>query len=306
MQDHVSSRLHQYLLLIRLPNVFTTPSNILAGYFATTPPAEANVLHLVPLMVSSGLLYIAGITLNDYFDFETDRRERPSRPLPSGRVPRKHAMVVALVAMIAANAILLLAIGPIALAVSIALTATIIAYDYRLKHADTAGPFAMGGTRFLNVILGASPSISAALLGGDLLQSETVIFAAASLFVYVVAISLLSKKEVGGEKPGLLPFYMIFVLIAGIAATGLLLFSLQMEFLINLVLLAAVISITFRQYIRGEGTSQPVQKAIGNMIVSIIVLDSVFISGIAGLSYGLATMLFIIPAVVTAKRLYMT
>lgn len=298
--------MHQYLLLIRLPNVFTTPSNILAGYFVTTPPAEANGLHLVSLMVSSGLLYIAGISLNDYFDIETDRKERPSRPLPSGRIPKKHAMVIALIAMIAANAMLLMAIGPIALAVSSALTATIIAYDYRLKHAATiAGPFAMGGTRFLNVILGASPAISTALLGGARFQSETAVFAAASLFIYVVAIMLLSKKEVGGEKPGLLPFYMIFALVGGIAATGLLI-TLQSEFLISLAIFAAVISITFRQYLGGEGIPQHVQKAIRNMIISIIILDSVFISGTAGLFYGLATLLFIIPAVVTAKKLYMT
>lgn len=305
MQDHVSSRLHQYLLLIRLPNVFTTPSNILAGYFATTPLAEANGLHLISLMVSSGLLYIAGIALNDYFDIETDRKERPSRPLPSGRVPGKHAVVIALIAMIAANTIVLTTIGPIALAVSLALTAAIIAYDYRLKRATTAGPFAMGGTRFLNVILGASPAISAALVGGVPLKSETAIFAAASLFVFVVTISLLSKKEVGGEKPGMLPFYMIFVLVAGIAAIGLLL-ALKWEFLVSLTIFAAVISITFRQYVRGKDTSQAVQKAIRNMIVSIIIFDSVFISGTAGLSYGLATLLFIIPAVVTAKKLYMT
>ncbi|HXG07342.1 MAG TPA: UbiA family prenyltransferase [Nitrososphaera sp.] len=308
MQDHVGSHLRQYLLLIRLPNVFTTPSNILAGYFATTPLGEANGLHLIPLVVSSGLLYIAGITMNDYFDIETDREERPSRPLPSGRVPRNHAMAIALIAIIAANAIVLVAIGPVALAVSLALTATIIAYDYRLKHATDAiaSPFTMGGTRFLNVILGASPAISATLFGGSELRAETAIFAATSLLAYVTAIMLLSKKEVGGEKPGSLPFYMTFVLVGVIAVTGLLLFDLQSEFLVILAIFAAAISLTFIQYISRGDTSRPVQKAIRNMIISIIILDSVFVSGTAGLFYGLAALLLIIPAVVGAKKLYMT
>ena len=112
MQNHGRiGKLRQYLLLVRLPNVFTTPSNILVGYLATTPPAEANGFHLAALMVSSGLLYIAGIVLNDYFDVEVDRRERPSRPLPSGSISKERAMSIALIALAAANAIAL-AVSP--------------------------------------------------------------------------------------------------------------------------------------------------------------------------------------------------
>lgn len=301
MQHHIGASLRQYLLLVRLPNAFTAPSNVLAGYFATTPPAEASGLHLAALMVSSGLLYIAGIALNDYYDIETDRKERPSRPLPSGSIPKKHAMIIALTAMAAANAIALFAAGPASLAVSLALTAVIIAYDYRLKHTS-AGPFAMGGSRFLNVILGTSPTISAALFAGAALQLEVAVFAATSLFVYVVAITLLSKKEVGSEKPSLLPSMMIFALIAAVAAIGL--SSLRWEFLISLSAFAAVMIITFRLHLAADPPN--VQKAIRNMVIAVIILDSVFVNGTAGLPYGLATLLFIAPAVVLAKKLYVT
>jgi 4-hydroxybenzoate polyprenyltransferase len=248
-------------------------------------------------MVSSGLLYVAGIALNDYFDVEIDRKERPSRPLPSGSVPKRHAMAIALIALIAANAIALLAAGPASLAVSLALTAMIIAYDYKLKHTH-AGPFAMGGTRFLNVILGASPAI---LFAGTGMQLVAV-FAAASLFVYVVAITLLSRKEVGSEKPSLLPFSMVFALVAAIAVLGLP--TLRWEFLITLSLFAAVMIVTFKQH---TATGSPsVQKAVRNMVISIIILDSVFVSGTAGLFYGMATLLLIAPAIVLAKKLYVT
>ena len=67
MQHHIGASLRQYLLLVRLPNAFTAPPNVLAGYFAATPPAEASGLHLVTLMVSSGLLYVAGIRINPKF-----------------------------------------------------------------------------------------------------------------------------------------------------------------------------------------------------------------------------------------------
>ena len=293
--------MRQYLLLVRLPNAFTAPSNVLAGYFATTLPAEASGVHLTALMVSSGLLYIAGIAFNDYFDIKIDRKERPSRPLPSGSVPKRHALAIALMAMIAANAITLIAAGPASLAVSLALSAVIIAYNYWLKHT-AAGPFAMGGARFLNVILGASPAISAALLAGTRAQFELAIFAAASLFLYVVAITLLSKKEVGTEKPSLFPFSMVFVVIVAIAAIGLP--TLHWEFLINLSMLTAVMAVTFKRHLAPASPS--VQKTVRNMVISIIILDSVFVSGTAGLPYGLATLLLIAPAMVLAKKLYVT
>lgn len=312
MQNHGRiGKLRQYLLLVRLPNVFTTPSNILVGYLATTPPAEANGFHLAALMVSSGLLYIAGIVLNDYFDVEVDRRERPSRPLASGSISKERAMSIALIALAAANAITL-AVSPASLAVSAALTAAIIAYDYRLKRSP-AGPFAMGSTRFLNVILGASPALSAAVASGGRAVPvpgiwAAAIFAATSLFVYIIAIMILSKKEVGNEKPNTsAAFSIIFAMIASIALAGIFLLQLQWVFLINLMIFAAVIVATYKRLItESSPDSNPVQQAIKNMVISIIILDSVFVSGMAGFPYGMATLVLIAPAILLAKKLYVT
>lgn len=298
MQHNVSQRLREYLLLIRLPNVFTTPSNILAGYFAAVTVAETDIMRLIALIISSGLLYIGGIVLNDYFDIEIDKRERPSRPLPSGNVSKRHAMAIVIVALLIANTIALV-VGPISLAVSLALTFAIIAYNYRLKHG-LLGPFAMGGARFLNVIFGASPALlyinnhSFAIVGA----------AAASLFLYIVAITILSKKEAGNERPNsTIASLIVFGVISAIAALGLLL-QLQWAFLLNLSIFAAVMIVTFKQHLTKEMPS--VQKAIRNMVISIIIIDSVFVTGTAGLPYGLATLLLIAPAVILAKKLYVT
>ncbi|HJU96240.1 MAG TPA: UbiA family prenyltransferase [Nitrososphaera sp.] len=298
MQHNVSQRLREYLLLIRLPNVFTTPSNIMAGYFAAVTVAEADVPHLIALMVSSGLLYVGGIVLNDYFDIEIDKRERPSRPLPSGNISKRHALAIAIVALLFANTIAFI-VGPMSLVVSLALTFAIIAYDYRLKHG-LLGPFAMAGARFLNVIFGASPVLlyinnhSYAIVGA----------AAGSLFVYIVAITILSKKEAGNERPNsTMASLMIFGVISAIAALGLVL-QLQLAFLLNLSIFAVVMIVTIKQHLANEVPS--VQKAVRNMVISIIIIDSVFVAGTVGLPYGLATLLLIVPAVVLAKKLYVT
>jgi 4-hydroxybenzoate polyprenyltransferase len=301
LQYHVSQRVKEYLQLIRLPNVFTTPSNILAGYFAavtTTTAAEADGVHLIALMVSSGLLYIAGIVLNDYFDIEIDKKERPSRPLPSGKISKGYALTIAIVALLIANIIALI-VGPISLAISLALTLLIIAYDYQLKYS-VLGPFAMGGTRSLNVIFGASP----VLLYIDNHSIAIVGVAAASLFFYVSSITILSKKEVGKERPNsTLVILIVFGVILAIVPLGMLL-QFEWTFLLNLSIFAGVTIVTFRQYIAKEVPS--VQKAVRNMVISIIILDSVFVSGTAGLPYGLATLLLIAPVVVLAKKLYVT
>lgn len=301
MQYHVSQRVKEYLQLIRLPNVFTTPSNILAGYFAavtTTAAAEADGVHLIAIMVSSGLLYIAGIVLNDYFDIEIDKKERPSRPLPSGKISKGYALTIAIVALLIANIIALI-VGPISLAISLALTLLIIAYDYQLKYS-VLGPFAMGGTRSLNVIFGASP----VLLYIDNHSVAIVGVAAASLFFYVSSITILSKKEVGKERPNsTLVILIVFGVILAIVPLGMLL-QFEWTFLLNLSIFAGVTIVTFRQYIAKEVPS--VQKAVRNMVISIIILDSVFVTGTAGLPYGLATLLLIAPVVVLAKKLYVT
>jgi 4-hydroxybenzoate polyprenyltransferase len=298
LQHNVSQRLKEYLLLIRLPNVFTAPSNILTGYFAAVTVTEANSVHLTALMVSSGLLYIGGIVLNDYFDVEIDKRERPFRPLPSGNISKRHALAIAIVAMLIANTIAMI-LGPISFAVSLLLTFAIIFYDYRLKHG-LSGPFAMGSARFLNVIFGASP----VLLYLNSHSYAIVGTAAASLFLYIVAITLLSKKETGNERPNsTIVFLMVFGVISAVATLGLLL-QLQWAFLVNLSIFAVVMIVTLRQYLMKELPS--VQKAVRNMVISVIILDSIFVSGTAGLLYGLATLLLIAPAVILAKKLYVT
>jgi 4-hydroxybenzoate polyprenyltransferase len=262
----------------------------LAGYFAATAftIAEADGAHLIALMVSSGLLYIAGIVLNDYFDIEIDKRERPSRPLPSGKISKGHALAIAVVALLIANSIALL-IGPASLAVSLALTLAIIAYDYQLKHG-VVGPFASPLLLVIN-------NHSLAIVGT----------AAASLFLYISSITILSKKEAENERPNsAIVFLMVFGVILVVAGLGLLLLQLQWTFLLNLSLFAAVMIVTFKRYLMKESSSRSVQKAVRNMVISIIILDSVFITGTAGLEYGIATLLLIAPAIVLARKLYVT
>ena len=86
-----------YLQLLRLPNVFTAMADMLLGFLFTHQTLEPWP-QFVLLLGSSSLLYLAGMVLNDYFDRDQDARERPLRPIPSGRVSAANARKLGCVA----------------------------------------------------------------------------------------------------------------------------------------------------------------------------------------------------------------
>jgi 4-hydroxybenzoate polyprenyltransferase len=302
----------QYITLVRLPNIFTAVSNILPGYCIIVTAisnsfTNTNLLYLAGLLVTSSLLYMTGIVLNDYFDIEIDKKERPARPLPSGNVSKRKALIIAISSTIAANAISL-AISWMSFVFTLILTAIIIAYDSHLKHKTITGPITMSLARFVNVILGASPAFPMLLLSKE--SITMLLFIATTLFIYILSISILSKKEVSGKVTRLniiFSFAIVFVVITSISIAGLI-GIFQTVVFVNLALFSAVMIITLISILRGHASLGPVyiQNSIRNMIISIIILDSAFVSGIIGLQYGLATLLLTIPSILLARKLYTT
>lgn len=177
--------------LLRLGNVFTAASNVIAGFLLVHgewKPAGA----LAALVGASMLLYAAGMALNDAFDAPLDARERPERPIPSGRISRRAAFTVGWsllafgLALAAVAGTLAAHIGPIVVAGCLGLT--IVLYDRALKFT-AAGPAAMGWCRALNVLLGASAA-------PDFVASEPGAWMyAASVGAYTVVLTAIARRE---------------------------------------------------------------------------------------------------------------
>ncbi|MGH8999965.1 MAG: UbiA family prenyltransferase, partial [Acidimicrobiia bacterium] len=70
--------------LVRLPAVLSVPGDVLVG--ATSGGGHLRPRRAGMLVASSSALYLAGMALNDWADRDIDARERPGRPIPSGRV----------------------------------------------------------------------------------------------------------------------------------------------------------------------------------------------------------------------------
>jgi UbiA prenyltransferase family protein len=190
--------------LVRLPAVLSVPGDVLVG--AAASGQQRDVRRVAGLAAASSCLYLAGMALNDYADREVDARERPSRPIPSGRVTPGFALGLAAGLTAASITIAAAADGPRALAVAAPLAATVWAYDLALKETP-AGPPGMSACRALDVLMGAGPHGASRALG-----------AAAVVGAHTAVVTGVSQREVEGATPRLAQTALVAT--AGVAAAA--------------------------------------------------------------------------------------
>lgn len=315
------------LRLMRLPNVFTAIADVLMGFvFARHSFSPGGALAC--LVMASGLLYTAGMILNDVFDLEVDRIERPKRPLPSGQIAVAQARALGFV-------MLLLGIGfgwlagylyqrdalpPIQFpwrsgAVATALAVAVLLYDAILKKTPL-GPLNMGLCRSLNVLLGMS-------LGGPPPGGEVTLWleftiaqviVAAGLGLYVVGVTFYAKSE--AEQSNTLRLLLgVVIMCAGVGLLGLAANFTTLVIKPNWVYWALLGLLTATIVRRAtmaafDGSPPVVQGAIKHAILSIIMLDAAVCvaSGPKDnfIVYGVVVVALLAPALLLGKWVYST
>jgi 4-hydroxybenzoate polyprenyltransferase len=139
-----------WLELARIANLPTVASNAVAGAAIggaigevcptgacwTHAPASALAALAVPPFA-----YAAGMILNDAFDASIDARERPTRPIPSGRIARSAAFVAGFTLLGGALAAALATGSAATLVLTAVLAASVILYD--AAHARSAASVAL-------------------------------------------------------------------------------------------------------------------------------------------------------------------
>jgi 4-hydroxybenzoate polyprenyltransferase len=180
-------RLRDLAELVRAPAALSVPGDAVAGAAAAGAAG-----HATPgLVAASVCLYWGGMAANDWADRELDARERPERPIPSGRVSARQALLTAAGLTGAGVLIAGLAGGRRAAAVAAPLAGAVWAYDLWAKNT-AAGPAMMAACRGLDVLLGAS--------GG---RVHRALPAALAVAAHTYTVTALSRFEVSGAVPAL-------------------------------------------------------------------------------------------------------
>lgn len=295
-------RLWAYLQMMRPANIVTAWADILAGFaassFLLTSHLEqvtlTNMQPLAWLLLATTGLYGGGVVFNDVFDAELDAKERPERPIPSGRASIQSATLLGSVLLVLG----VLAAAQVSwlsafLAACIAVAALL--YDAVSKHYSVVGPLNMGLCRGGNLMLGVSAV--PAILG-------EYWFLAIIPVVYIAAITTLSQGEVHGGKriTGIVALLLIITVIAGLLGLGILKNYQVLAALPFITLFAIRVLLPFVKAYR-EPSPEQIRIAVKAGVLSLIVLDATVAAGFAGLPYGLL-VLSLLPISIRLARVF--
>ncbi|MCI0362215.1 MAG: UbiA family prenyltransferase [Planctomycetaceae bacterium] len=317
--DKPATGLLAWLRLMRLPNVFTALADVTMGYLFVRhelTPVDA----FACIAAASALLYTAGIVLNDVFDIDIDREERPERPLPSGAISLSVARAFGFVLL--ALGVLAAWLGGLGFSADAAapwrsglvatlLAALIVLYNTWLKRTPL-GPLGMGGCRLLNVLLGMSLATEAAA-NWPLGYGPAELLAAGGIGVYIVGITWFARNEVEEENATLPLIGAIGVMVGGavLLATSAwympLVFRVQKPEIFALLLALMMATVLRRAFVAAADPSpRHVQLAVKHGILSLIWLDAVVVAAVAPLEYSIGVALLLVPAYLLGRWVYST
>ncbi|MCG8586336.1 MAG: UbiA family prenyltransferase [Pirellulales bacterium] len=309
------SKLFTLAELVRLPNVFTAVADVSMGCLfvlgAFNTWGSDTFITYAMLVATSCLMYCGGMVLNDVFDYEVDLKERPERPLPSGRLTVNFAQFFGFELLLLGTALAwtISFFGGSVLTGIVAslLAVAVILYDAVLK-STLLGPFAMGACRFLNVLMGMS------LVEGG--QFDGVHYlVAGGIGVYIVGLTIFARQEAEESNRVVLVVGSV-VMLLGISALAalaeiapdLLIDQLRNRTMSWYTFWLVVSMLTVWRCARAIARPEPiwVQMAVKNGILSLIILDAAVIYGVAGLSSAVAVLALLVPTIFLGKWLYST
>ena len=108
---------------------------------------------LIYVSVAALLLLSAGNAINDYCDHNIDKVNKPHRPLPSGRIPQRNALIFALI-LIALGIGLGTLINIYAVYIAVLVSALLVSYAIWLKRTPFIGNLVVGSLTSLTFISG--------------------------------------------------------------------------------------------------------------------------------------------------------
>jgi 4-hydroxybenzoate polyprenyltransferase len=277
------------LRLGRVSNLPTVWTNVATGIVLAGGgyvPLQAALL-----LVALSLFYVGGMYLNDFFDRDIDRRERPERPIASGLVEAQ-TVGNAGFAMLVVALVLLTWVGygivggtgwrtPLA---GLALAATIVFYDWYHKE-NPLSPLVMGLCRVLVYITAASAVVTVLPTG--------LLIAAAMLLCYLIGLTYIAKQENVNQLRSMWPLLFLvapFLYTLPLAAGDI---TVRVPYVAFALWVAFALSFLLR------GPRRNVPRAVAALLAGICLLDALLIAGhgqttlawLAGIGFALTLLL---------------
>lgn len=193
-----------WLDLARAGNFPSVASNVVAAYFLSAGVFDTGLV-LGGALVAGALAYAGGAILNDVVDAEFDARQRPERPIPRGVVERDDAGWMG-ATLLLGGAALLATLGAHRGA-AVGLVGLVALYDWLHKRwVGSVGLIA--GCR-------AALALTVATLPGHSLTPAVLVWMGA-LWLYIVALSVLARREYTPGAPAAKLAGIVRWLLAGI------------------------------------------------------------------------------------------
>lgn len=309
IEPEVRSTFAGFLQLMRLPNVFTAMADVAMGFLFVMGDADlSNLWMLGVLLAASSLLYIGGVVMNDVFDRDLDAIERPSRPLPSGRVAPKAACVFGGACLLAGTMLawaVSFGVGRLLPGVvASVLVACVLTYNAMLKNTPI-GPVTMGACRMFNVLLGMS------VIAGFFAAEHWLV--AGGIGVYIAGVTWFARTEATRSRR--LPLVLAAtVMMAGIAVIGWVPRWMPPEHIYSVlrndargwyVLMAVMAAMIGWRCVAAiaKPESNWVQRAVAHAVLSLIILDASACFVIRGPYFAAAILLLMLPAMFISRRI---
>jgi len=174
----------------------TRPVNSLAAGLAAVVAYLIATGTVIPetllLFAAVALITAAGNVINDYFDIEIDRVNRPDRPIPSGKVTLPAARAFA-VTLFLAGILVCLKTSALCIAIAVFNALLLIIYAARLKRTPLVGNIAVS-------YLAASMFLFGGALDGMPGVSQVMPFAAMTFFAMLARELVKDAEDVEGDR----------------------------------------------------------------------------------------------------------
>lgn len=254
---------------------------VIVGAFVSRPPT-VEAMNLVLGFATGFSVCAYSMVINDYYDIEVDRVNQPNRPLPSGALSMRSALVLAIGMLAIGLAASLALLNPAAVGITLLYALLSWIYNYRAKKYGLSGNLIVASSLAIPFIYGG------AISGGSVTSSLLLFMAGTALLSGVGREVVKAMADTAGdEKRGIRSFARVYGMKAA-AAVGagfftaavvssllpLAFLSVSLFYKVGVIvpdLIFVYLAVSILRKPTGEGALKVKARALLGMLVGLIV-----------------------------------